>query len=126
MEKVQGFNKLYRLLSKRDFLYLKDGSRRLKSPCMAFYYKKSRVGEEFSRIGFSVSKKVGPSVVRNRIKRILRECFRKSAFKECGVDMLIVIYPGKETLFDSWGEYEKALLGDTNHFLKKIQMEQRC
>jgi ribonuclease P protein component len=31
-------------------------------------------GLEWSRFGFSVSKRVGKAVVRNRVKRMLREC----------------------------------------------------
>lgn len=41
---------------------------------MVVYYKKS---ENF-RIGFSVSKKVGNAVVRNKVKRSLREICRKN------------------------------------------------
>lgn len=38
------------------------------------YYKKS----DHLRIGFSVSKKVGNAVVRNKVKRLLREICRKN------------------------------------------------
>ena len=33
-------------------------------------------GEQRSRLGVTVSRKVGSAVVRNRIKRRVRECFR--------------------------------------------------
>ena len=35
-----------------------------------------QTGREETRIGISVSKKVGNSVVRHRVTRLLRECFR--------------------------------------------------
>jgi len=42
-----------------------------------YYFKASgRAGEESPRLGLSVSKELGGAVVRNRIKRLLREAFR--------------------------------------------------
>ena len=45
-----------------------------------------------SRIGISVSKKVGNSVVRHRMTRLLRECFRlnEDNIKEC-FDIVVVV-----------------------------------
>lgn len=47
--------------------------------------------QETGRIGISVSKKVGNSVVRHRIARVLRECYRLHSDElEKGLDIVIV------------------------------------
>ncbi len=64
---------------------------------------------EYSRIGISVSKKVGNSVVRHRITRLIRESYRlnKETIKE-GYDIVIIArYTAKGRSFQ---EIESAFL----------------
>jgi ribonuclease P protein component len=45
---------------------------------------------EYSRYGISVSKRVGKAVVRNRVKRVLREILRLTPL-ERGLDIIIIV-----------------------------------
>ena len=48
-------------------------------------------GREKNRIGISVSKKVGNSVVRHRLTRLIRESYRISEEKfRCGFDIIVI------------------------------------
>jgi ribonuclease P protein component len=52
-----------------------------------------------ARLGVVASKKVGNSVVRNRVKRLVREAFRKNpgAFPD-DLDVVIIVRPGAHLL----------------------------
>ena len=68
-------NKEYRLTRRNHFafVYRKGKSAPAKNMVLVFVKNKK---ENQIKIGFSVSKKIGKSVTRNKIKRQLREAFR--------------------------------------------------
>ena len=47
------------------------------SSCLVVYYRKNRLGH--NRLGVTVSTKLGHAVVRNRVRRRIREIFRTRA-----------------------------------------------
>jgi len=65
-------NRAYSLKRHKEFRYTYRAGRSVSSPLFRLVYAKSR--SETIRIGFSVSKRVGNAVQRNRAKRRLRAC----------------------------------------------------
>lgn len=63
----------YRLTSNKSFVYLYRKGTCVRTPLLLLYYVPGRYD---IKVGFSVSKKVGKSVVRNKVKRRLKENFR--------------------------------------------------
>ncbi|MBQ9720285.1 MAG: ribonuclease P protein component [Oscillospiraceae bacterium] len=68
-------------------LYSKGSS--TAAPCLVLYCRKTRSPR--SRIGFTVSNKIGNAVVRNRVRRRLREIYRlhEAEFRP-GHDIVVV------------------------------------
>jgi ribonuclease P protein component len=71
-------------------------------------------GKPFNRIGISVSKKVGKSVVRSRVKRLISESYRlnKDTY-QTGFDFVIIARVSSHDR--SYADIEKALI----HVFKK-------
>jgi ribonuclease P protein component len=69
------FPKTARLTKRSEFLDLFRKGRKVHTAHFVFFSKARGSGD--SRLGVTVSTKVGNAVVRNRIKRLLREFFRQ-------------------------------------------------
>ena len=82
---------------------------------LVMYIKENGLGK--NRIGISVSKKVGNSVVRHRVTRLVRESYRlhESIFNS-GLDIVVVARPSAAAV--GFNEVESALL----HLCKLHQM----
>lgn len=77
-------------------------------------------GTERNRVGFSVSRKVGNSVVRHRVTRLLRESYRlQEVMFNSGLDMVIVARPSAASV--GYREMESALLhlGKLHHVISE-------
>ena len=85
----ESYSKDYRLIHKNDFKNIFKGSRRTKTSELTYFQKSNESTK--SRVGISISRKICNAVFRNRIKRELRESFRKSTYKDIGKDILIII-----------------------------------
>lgn len=82
MEKIQ------RLRKSSDFrrVYNRGKSKATYNLVLYYYFNKNNV----NRVGFSISKKVGNAVVRNKIRRRLKEIIRLKKNLKLGYDIVII------------------------------------
>lgn len=84
---AQGLPRGCRLHLKNDFKNIIHGGKRVQGPGLVLWWKPAPLGKEDRRMGLVVSRKLGPAVVRNRVKRLLREAFRLNRERlKSGVD----------------------------------------
>ena len=85
---------------------------------LVIYISENKYG--YNRIGFTVSKKIGKSVIRNRVKRLLRESYRLNEKK---------ILPGYDIIFVARDTASKAtykeIEGAMLHLFKKMKLVKR-
>lgn len=100
--------KEWRIRSNKDFRRIYRAGKAVPGKYLVVFKRENGIGR--TRFGFSVSKKVGNAVVRNRRKRLLREISRRyqDSVKE-GYDIIVVARAvGKRDL--SFQELEKDYL----------------
>lgn len=93
----RAFPKVARLRRRREFLEVqRTGARRHTQHLVLI---RRPVAGPTSRLGVTVSSRVGDAVIRNRVKRILREVFRgcRSAIRP-PADIVVIAKPGADTL----------------------------
>ncbi len=86
----EGFPKALRLLRRHEFLQVQEGGQKVSVDCLLALVKRN--GRAYTRLGLTVSSKVGNAVVRVRLRRLLRELFRKRRGQwPPGLDVVLVV-----------------------------------
>ena len=95
------------LRNNREFQMVYNEGNSKANRYLVLYYRKNDL--EYNRLGISVSKKVGNSVVRHRVTRLIRESYRlnERSFRQ-GLDIVVVARPNAKD--KSYQEIESALM----------------
>lgn len=107
------FPKARRLLKRKDFQWVFKKGRRIDTDQFTIVIRKNQLG--FSRLGISVNKDVGSAVIRNRVKRHIREAFRNHlGLREQSADFVFVVRGNRLNINDCSIQYE------IEHIIKKL------
>ena len=105
------------LKKNHQFQFVYKNGRFRANKYLVMYVKENGLGK--NRVGISVSKKVGNSVVRHHVTRLLRESYRlhENIFNS-GLDMVIIARPAAASI--GYEEAESALLhlAKLHHLIK--------
>ena len=107
--------KIEKLRKNSEFRAVYRKGRSFSNSILVLYVFKNYKNKDINRLGISVSKKVGCSVVRNRVKRLIRESYRLNRYKlRTGYDFIFIA----RTTIDgkSYLEVEKNLIDLFNKF----------
>jgi len=111
--------KKLRLTNRADFTRVyRHGKSFANHQFVVYWFNKPEI-ERF-RLGISASKKIGNAVVRNRMRRLIKEIVRKNEARIIDhVDMVFIVRKGAVQM--SFQEMEKSIL----HVLKKASLIKR-
>ena len=106
------------LKKNRDFQYVYKNGKSLSNKFLVMY--KVENNQSINRLGISVSKKVGNSVVRHRLTRLIRESYRlhENIFNS-GLDIVVIARVTASSI--EYHQVESALLhlAKIHHILKR-------
>lgn len=101
------FPKSVRLRRRPEFLKVQDRGQKITADCVLALVLPNRQPEGTTRLGLTVSSKVGNAVVRNRIRRRFRELFRlRRAQLPKGLDMVLIARSSAATA--DWPAFVRA------------------
>ena len=107
--------KIEKLRKNSEFRAVYRRGKSFSNSSLVLYVFKNYKNKDINRLGISVSKKVGISVVRNRIKRLVRESYRLNKYRlKTGYDFIFI---ARTTINgNSYLEVERHLINLLNKF----------
>ena len=95
------------LKKNKDFQLVYKCGKSYANMYLVMYIKENNTGK--NRLGISVSKKVGNSIVRHRLTRLIRESYRLQEDRfRCGIDIVVIARIGAKGR--TYKDIESALL----------------
>lgn len=99
--------KKYKIRKNSEFRAIYKKGKSFSDKLLVLYI--SRNNSDFNRIGVSVSKKVGNSVTRNRIKRLIKEVYRHNEMNiKKGYDLIFIARNSAKG--KSYNEIERSMI----------------
>lgn len=113
----QRFPSSYRIRRGTDFRRVFERRQRVSDSILIVYGCENEL--EVSRLGLSVSRRVGPAHFRNRWKRLIRESFRRIHSQlEPGYDFVVIPRP---QVVPDWESTRDSLAALTNRLQRKLK-----
>lgn len=98
----------------RQFRYIYSRGKSFANKKLVIYYIKNN--DEKLRVGISISKKVGKAVVRNRLRRLIKENIRINQNLKSGYSMIFLARVGADDLDFN------TMKSSINHLLKRCDL----
>ena len=111
-------DKMYRLRSNMEFQKVYNKGKNYWNRNLILFVKKNNLG--YTRIGYTITKKIGNSVVRNRIRRQMKEICRLN-FDQIEKNYDLVFIAKRNIIDISFKELESAML----HIMKLSKVMKR-
>lgn len=90
----EAFGKDRRVLRRAEYLEIYATGRRHAGRLLVFFVRPGTTDR--TRLGVTITKKTGSAVVRNRLRRRIRELFRRTRPFAAPVDLVVNVRPGAE------------------------------
>lgn len=104
---MPGWNKDNRLRHNREYRAVYRTGKSVANRAIVVYFARNRLNT--IRAGFSVSKKIGKSVVRNRVRRLIKEAFRLHIDDiKPGYDIIFIARTGHKEL--KYADIERSVM----------------
>jgi ribonuclease P protein component len=99
--------KMYRLRSNMEFKKVYNEGKNYWNRNLILFRKKNNLG--YTRVGYTITKKIGNSVVRNKLRRQMKEIYRLN-FDKIDNNYDLIFLPKKNAVDISFKELESAML----------------